>query len=78
MGWIANASYDGIVRLTEIVLDEALAQTCETTEHLSLSCPSTLEWNVPLLPPVTSMVVSVDMMDCKKIGDMDADEIVQF
>ena len=36
MSWIADASYDSIVRLTEIVLDKALPQTYEMTEHLSL------------------------------------------
>ena len=36
MSWIADASYDSIVRLTEIVLDKALSQTYEATEHLSL------------------------------------------
>ena len=36
VGGVADAGYDGVVWLTEIVLDEALAQTWETTEHLSL------------------------------------------
>ena len=34
MSWVANASYDGVIRLTKIVLDKALSQTCETTERL--------------------------------------------
>ena len=78
MNWIANASYDGVVGLTEIIFDEALSKTCETTEHLSLYCPSTLRWNVPLLPPVARMVVFVDIIDCKEIGDMDVDQTVGF
>ena len=36
MSWVANASYDDVVRLTEIVFDETFSQTCGPTERLSL------------------------------------------
>ncbi len=36
MSWIANASYDGAVGLSEIVFDKALSQTCEKSEYLAL------------------------------------------
>lgn len=64
MSRVANPSYDDVVWETQIVFDEALSKTCATTEQLFVF-QHCLNWNLPLLPPVTRMVVFVDMVNCK-------------